>query len=62
MARPATMTSRAGMMGMGGSRYEDEGGSRYEDEGGMKRGESRLKDETYYSSKPGPVHEDMKAR
>ena len=47
------MTSRAGMMGMGGSRYEDEGGM---------RGESRLKDETYYSSKPGPVHEDMKAR
>ena len=30
MARPATMTSRAGMMGMGGSRYEDEGGMRGE--------------------------------
>ena len=28
MARPATMTSRAGMMGMGGSRYEYEGGMR----------------------------------
>ena len=44
MARPATMTSRARMMGMGGSRYEDEGGM---------RGGSRLKGETCYSSKPG---------
>ena len=50
MARPATMTSRAGMMGVGGSRYEDEGGM---------RGGSRLKGETCYSSKPGPVHGDM---